>query len=60
MRRNGTQALALLIYGGLVEVASWIANAKDVSAQFSEGVIALDLLLSGIQAKPPAEQAEGR
>jgi len=50
------QALALLIYGSLAEAASWIAGAEDGSARLAEGVIALDLLLSGIQAKPPAEQ----
>ena len=48
------QALALLIYGSLVEAAFWIADSKDGDKRLAQSVVALELLLSGILVKPKA------
>lgn len=42
------QALASLIYGSLVEAAFWIADGDDGNLQLTRGIVALDLLLSGL------------
>src|SRR5690606_41855156 len=48
--QSAPEALALMIYGSLVEAAFWIAESENSKDRLTQALSAMELLLQGIRA----------